>query len=174
MASSVSLEQDEVAWCAACGIPHDAGATHCSFCSRPLKENTASGDDNFDEADDAPDSQTGALARALADRAATQRPSRQRRAGLLALPRRVAPLTDDEIDARAAAIVAQAQQKEDEGETEALFPADAGSMSDAELISQLDFLPPLRQRDREWLLAGLFCCAILIIGAVIIVRFFAL
>jgi hypothetical protein len=174
MASSVSLEQDEVVWCAACGIPHDAGATHCSFCSRPLKENTASGDDISADADDAPDTQTGALARALADRAATQRPARQRRAGPWALPRRVAPLTDDEIDARAAAIVAQARQEEDEGATEALFPPEAGSMSDAELISQLDFLPPLRRRDREWLLAGLFCCIILIVGAVVIVRFFAI
>jgi hypothetical protein len=173
MASGISLEQDEVVWCAACGIPHDAGATHCSFCSRPLKENTASGDGISDEADDALDAQTGALARAIADRAAAQRPSRPRRAAPWALPRRVAPLTDDEIDARAAAIVAQARQEEDEGATEALFPAGAGSMSDAEQVSQLDFLPPLRQRDREWLLAGLFCCIILIVGAIVIVRFFA-
>jgi hypothetical protein len=131
-------------------------------------------DDETAGADDAPDTQTGALARAIADRAAAQRPSRQRRAGPWAMPRRVAPLTDDEIDARAAAIVAQARQEEAEGATEALFPPGSESMSDAELISQLDFLPPLRQRDREWLLAGLFCCIILIIGAIVIVRFFAI
>jgi hypothetical protein len=101
------------------------------------------------------------------------RPPRQRRAGPWALPRRPQALTDEEIEARAAAIVARAHQEEADGATEPLFPAVAPSMSDAELMSQLDFLPPLRQRDREWLLAGLFCCIILILGAVAMVRFFA-
>lgn len=174
MTASVSPEQDEVLWCAACGIPHEASATHCNFCNRPLIEQAQGDDDATGEAIDASDAQTGALARAIADRAAAQRAPRQPRVGPWALPRRPQPLSDDEIDAQAAAIVAQARKEESDGETENLFPAGSSSLSDAELISQLDFLPPLRRRDREWLLAGLFCCVILIIGAVIIVRFFAL
>jgi hypothetical protein len=172
MASELSLEQDEVVWCSACGIPHPAGTSYCSHCNRPLAERNA-GDDETGDAADAPDAQTGALARAVADRAAAQRPPRQRSAVPWAVPRRPQSLTDDEIEARAAAIVAQARQEEAQGATEALFPDGAAAMSDAQHIGQLDFLPPLRQRDREWLFAGLFCCVILIVGAIVMVRFFA-
>jgi hypothetical protein len=48
-----------------------------------------------------------------------------------------------------------------------------GSLGDAEPFSQLDFLPPLRQSDRQWLLAGLACCGLLILFAIAFVRFLA-
>jgi hypothetical protein len=174
MATGVSVEQDGVVWCPSCGIPHGVEATHCSLCSRPLAESEQ------DEADATPaEAGTRALARAIAERAATQRSPRQHRAGPWALPGLRKPLTDDEIEARAAAIVAQARKEEDDGTAVSLFTDGSRKLSDEEMLSQLEFLPleflpPLRQRDREWLLAGLLCCVFLIIGAVAIVRFFAL
>jgi hypothetical protein len=171
MSTGASVEQDGVVWCPSCGIPHAVEATHCSLCSRPLAES------DEDEADATPaeqEARTSALARAIAERAATQRSPRQRRAGPWTVPGLRKPLTDDEIEARAAAIVAQARKEEDDGTAVPLFTDGSRPLSDEEMLSQLEFLPPLRQRDREWLLAGLLCCVFLIIGAVAIVRFFAL
>jgi len=172
MATEVSQEQGGVIWCRSCGIPHDAEATHCSFCSQPLAEDIESDGVNAAAGTEATDAGTGALGRALADRVAAQRPPRKRSAGPWSLPGLRQPLSDDEIDARAAAIVAQARKEEASGEAKPLFVTGPGVVSDDDLL-ELEFLPPLRQRDREWLLAGLICCVLLIMGAVAIVRFFA-
>jgi hypothetical protein len=172
MTAGVSLEQDGVVWCPSCGIPHEAGATHCSFCKQPLAEGIEGEAESAESLSAASDTDTGVLARAIADRVATQRSPRTRSAGPWALPRRPQPLTEDEIEARAAAIVAQARNDEASGAAVPLFTDGYSTLSDDELL-ELDFLPPLRQRDREWLLAGAVCCVILILGAVVIARYFA-
>jgi hypothetical protein len=172
MVSGVSAAQDGVVWCPVCGIPHGVEATHCSVCRRRL---VGSDEGDGDEAAvDASDAQTGALGRAIAARVATQGSPRGGRAAPWRLPRLRQPLSDEEIDARAAAIVAQARKEEASGAVASL--ADDGLLppgSGEPLIADLDFLPPLRQRDREWLLAGIVCCVILIVGAVVIARYFA-
>jgi hypothetical protein len=173
MATGVSVEQDRVVWCLACGIPHEVGATHCSYCHQPLAEGGVSDGASAETTSAGVDVHTGALARAIADRVATGRPPRQRSASPWALPKRWQPLTDEEIEARAAAIVAQAYKEEADGSAVPLFTDGSETLTEDELLGQLDFMPPLRQRDREWLVAGMVCCVILIIGAAIIARYFA-
>jgi hypothetical protein len=173
MAAEISPEADEVVWCPSCGIPHEAGATHCSFCHPPLAQGAVGDELDFEGMTEAEEARTGALGRAIAGRVATQRPPRGRRASPWALPKRLQPLSEDEIEARAAAIVAQASKEEASGAAVPLFTDGSGPVSEDELLRQLDFLPPLRQRDRDWLLAGIFCCVILILGAVVIARYFA-
>jgi hypothetical protein len=173
MATDLSPEQDSVIWCPSCGIPHEVTATHCSLCHQPLVDIQAGSDGpNDDTAAEAPGTQTATLGRTLAAQVVTQRPPRQRRAAPWPVQRPRQALTDDEIEARAAMIVALARKEEAVGVTVSPDADGLKSVTDDELL-ELDFLPPLRQRDREWLLAGLICCVLLIMGAVAIVRFFA-
>ena len=180
MGSGVSLEQDELVWCRACGIPHDAGTVYCSFCSQPMvavgaDAQPADGDDALLSQDTTDNAQTGALARAIATRAAQGRSSRQRPGMRWPIARRPAPLTDDEIEAKAAAIVALARAEEAAEATrpKTTVPEGSSILDKAEPLGQLDLLPPMRERDQLWLLAGLFCCAFLILFAIGFVRFFA-
>ena len=186
MASDISLEQDGVVWCPSCGIPHEAGATHCTFCSRPLAASLA-GEPASPEIDgDAsaatpppdpllPDARTGVLARAVAERVAARRSPRPARDARWPMSRRPPTLTDEEIEARAAAIVAQACEAEAAGValSSPTVGGGPGPLPDAEPFSQLEFLPPLRQSDRQWLLAGFVCCGLLILFAIAFVRFLA-
>jgi hypothetical protein len=180
MVSGASIEQDELVWCRACGIPHDAGTVYCSFCNQPMvpvdpNAEPAGGDDAPLATASPDDSQTGVLARAIAARSAQGRGPRQRPGGRWKLSRRPAPLTDDEIEARAAAIVALARAEEAAG-LDRPQPTDSDKPSpldEAETFAALDFLPPLRERDQLWLVAGLFCCALLILFAIGFVRFLA-
>ena len=179
MSSGASLEQVELVWCRACGIPHDAGTVYCSCCNQPMVPVDAADlpdpDDSLPPADTTGDDRTGVRARAIAARAAQGWSPRQRPVARWPLARRPAPLTDEEIEEKAAAIVALARAEEAAGLDRPPTTDDDKSalLDEAEAFAQLDFLPPLRERDRLWLVAGLFCCALLIIFAIGFVRFFA-
>src|SRR5690349_17811525 len=86
MTAGGSLEQDGVVWCPSCGIPHEAGVTHCSFCKQPLGRGVEGEAERAESLPAESDMNTVALARAVADRVATQRPPRTRSAGPWALP----------------------------------------------------------------------------------------
>lgn len=180
MASGASLEQDELVWCRACGIPHDAGTVYCSFCRQPLvpvgTDEQPTGDGGAPDATDATgDSRTGDLARAIAARAGQGRSPRGRPGMRWPVARRSAPLTDDEIEVKAAAIVALARAEEavEAAHPKSGSPEGSSILDEAEPLGQLELLPAMRERDQLWLVAGLFCCAFLIIFAIGFVRFLA-
>ena len=183
-------ERDGVVWCAACGIPYAPTTPYCDSCHQPLQvgpggELSAALAVLADDADsDATDTRSivdsSDLAPALVispvAEVAVAQPLRQR--GVLGrrFARRPRPLTEDEIETRAAAIVAQARAEELAGIDEPFELDDEADMADDdedEPVAYVDFLPPLRQRDRQWLGAGLVCCVVLIVFAAFFVRFLA-
>lgn len=198
---NTATEQREVVWCQACGIPHKAGAVYCSFCSQPLvplDEHPATAlttalplaattpapaaDEAPDETaaaapptDEDPEKQTGALARAIAAHAAEGRAPRQMPAVRWPMPRRPIALSEEEIEAKAAAIVALARAEEAAGIDATPRPRAPGDdlLNEEGLSPEVGFIPPLRERDKLWLIVGLFGCAILILAAVALVRVLA-
>ena len=182
----------EVVWCQACGIPHEAGTVYCNFCSQPLividdhpaaptadAPPLAASPEAAEAQPDAPgeatDGQTGALARAIAARAAQGRVARPMPAIRWPMPRRAVVLSEEEIEAKAAAIVALARAEERAGLDATSRPAPPGSdlLQEEGLSPEIGFIPPLRERDQLWLLGGLFGCALLILAAVALVRVLA-
>ena len=191
MVGGIPAGQDTVIWCAACGIPHASGTAYCSACRQPLDASV--GDDIVPPPVRDAASRSNVVAalvlrgpQDLTDRPgaspeessgaeeAARRPVRQGGALGRRIARRPRPLTEDEIEARAAAIVAQARSEELAG---ADAPPPLAPPTDpafaADPLAYLEFLPPLRDRDRQWLVAGLVCCAALVLFTVFFVRYLA-
>lgn len=186
MAAGTSAERDTVIWCAACGVPYAPGTPYCGACRQPL--DLGAGADPPVLSAPHPGSAAAALAAALraeyvgpevplASEDVAVRPVRPR--GVLGrrIARRPRPLTEGEIEALAAAIVAQARAEELSGADASPRPgapvAAPNPAREASSLAALEFLPPLRERDRQWLAAGLVCCVVLIICAALFVRFLA-
>jgi hypothetical protein len=173
--------EPELMWCPACGIPHSAEITHCSYCGRPLVEGGAVA------AGAAPGVPVGTgdpvaaagPAQAPAPPAPGAAPGAP--AGVLARAmRRPVPASDAEIEAAAAAIVARAKAREAEGPTPS--PADAAlpaafvpseewaSVRADRLAAPLSVAPAMRGRDRAWLIAGIALFVVVIILMVFFAR----
>jgi hypothetical protein len=81
-------------------------------------------------------------------------------------------MSDDEVDAAAAAIIARARSEE--------FGSDVAQIPRDALDLLQDFLPdPVvqqklqerRERDRLWLIAGVVCCVLLLLFALLLSRY---
>ena len=183
-------------WCGSCGIPYAAETVYCANCGAPLaaladvallvtSEPPAPPQDPLARQGTAADSQP--VAPPLPDVGAPLAASvpitppgvRTLDAAFPAPPRglleRVRPrqqaLSDDEIDAAAAAIIAQARH------TERLDRATGAAPEAFALLTGLAPDPVLeealrqrRDRDRAWLIGGIVCCVLLIVVALIVSR----
>lgn len=184
MSLETSAERDAVIWCAACGIPYAAGTPYCTSCRQSLDTVVAGGspvaaapytgnDDDINPVSmlAEPTAQAEVF---LGAGDAVRQPVRPRGALGRRIARRPPPLTEGQIEALAAAIVAQAQAEElSEAEVAPPTPAPVDPGLEAEPLTYLEFLPPLRDRDRQWLVAGFICCVVLILFTIIFVRYLA-
>ena len=180
-----STTEGAAVWCNTCGIPYAPTMTHCSHCGAPLAGDTldtvggaaiapavlacpvVAVADNLPPADVAAAPQSATVPLTPAIPPVTTPP------GLLGriCPRQQA-MSDDEVDAAAAAIIARARAEELGGDV-APVPREA-----LDLLQ--DFLPDpavqqalqqRRERDRLWLIAGVVCCILLLIFALAISRY---
>jgi hypothetical protein len=176
---AVTVAEQTVIWCGKCGIPYAATMTHCSLCGAPLA-------DPSDPFAAAPQVVPSAAATSRTEsqsmiepetfvpvlpplQSATVAPS----AGLLGrIRQRPQGMSDDEVDAAAAAIIARARAEERLAGDDSLAPMTAELLpsllpdpaTEAALLQR-------RQRDRVWLIAGFVCCVILIVVALAISRY---
>lgn len=176
---AASVAEQAVIWCGKCGIPYAVTMTHCSLCGAPLAD---------------PSDPFAAAPQVVPPVVAAPSPERQPMTGpgegvpaLPSLPataiapsvgllgrmrQRPQAMSDEEVDAAAAAIIARARAEERLAGDNPLAPASP------------DLLPSLlpdpateaalqhrRDRDRLWLIAGFVCCVILIIVALAISRY---
>lgn len=167
-------------WCSTCGIPYAPTTTHCSHCGAPL-------------AGDTPDAVGGAApvlaAPARLASAADESPTSVVAAapqlplpsvppvntppGLLGRIRSGKPvMSDDEVDAAAAAIIAQARAEQLGGDV-APVPREALDLLQDYLPDPVvqQALQERRERDRFWLIAGVVCCVLLMLFALAISRY---
>jgi hypothetical protein len=171
-------EGSTAVWCQACGIPYASDTTYCANCAAPLADTTEASvsdaeiplvsprvldDESLVDADDAvpgfdldavyPTPPTTVLGR---------------------LRKRPRPLSEDEVEAAAAAIIARAREEV------------ANGADDTEPRDALDLLPDLlpdpvverslqerQERDRAWIIAGIVCSVLLIICALAFSRYLA-
>jgi hypothetical protein len=167
-------EGSSVIWCQQCGIPYAAGTAYCSDCGKelagamdtvPLKVEVASAppvmpdtESSADDGDSAPEFDLDAIYPS----APTSLMGRIRQ--------RPRPLSEDEVEAAAAMIVARAQDA-------------SASVADEAPRDVLTLLPDLlpdpvvaaalqrrREQDRKWIIAGIVCSIILIVIALVLSR----
>lgn len=164
----------EPVWCSACGIPYVPGTTHCSHCGQPLKT---------DAALEPPTPAAPAPAAATPDSAVAPAGSPPVTGGSTRPRRRRAPLTEEEIEATAAALVARAMAADAMAPPSAtpLQPADGSAPlaewpSAAELAPRVDTASPpslrMSGKDRAWLIAGIVMCVLLVLLVIVFVRWF--
>ena len=172
-------------WCNTCGIPYAPTMTHCSHCGAPLADDTTTGVGGValapavqarpvaaptDEVVPAP------VVAATPQLTFPAAPPVTTPPGLLGRIRpRQQPMSDDEVDAAAAAIIAQARAEE--------LGSDVAPVPREALDLLQDFLPdPVvqqklqerRERDRVWLIAGVVCCVLLMLFALAISRYMSI
>jgi hypothetical protein len=167
-----------IIWCQPCGIPYAAGTPFCSNCGKELAANTDATplkaqdlsappvlldeESSVDDRDASAEIDLDAIYPAAP-------PSLMGR-----IRKRPRPLSEDEVEAAAAMIIARAQEASANG-------ADEESPGDA-LALLPDLLPdPVveaallqrREQDRKWIIAGIVCSIILIIIALAFSRLIA-
>lgn len=174
-------------WCGACGIPYGPDTTHCAHCGRPLAAVSARAG-----AGGAPPAPGPPLAGPAAVPAPAVGPGLPGTTGGAPAAsagssrrgkRRAAPMTDAEIEATAAALVARALAQSRAAGTE---PAAGGphadpppieAWPDAPSLARRDESPPpafqMARKDRLWLIAGIALCVIMIVLAVAFSRLLA-
>ena len=183
-------------WCGTCGIPYAADTVYCANCGAPL---AALADEtgavaallpaptvltpppaHIPQVPDAPLVQ-GRLSEGEVEEPSSTVPLGVRTLddafpnpprGLLDRVRqRQQTMSDDEIDAAAAAIIAQAQHA-DRLDTATGAPRDALALLADRAPDPLmaEALRQRRERDRAWLIGGIVCCVLLIVVALIISR----
>ena len=167
-------------WCNTCGIPYAPTTTHCSHCGAPL-----AGDTPDAVGGAAPVPAAPALPLATADESPTSVvaaapqlplpsvPPVNTPPGLLGRIRSGKPvMSDDEVDAAAAAIIAQARAEELGGDV-APVPREALDLLQDYLPDPVvqQALQERRERDRLWLIAGVVCCVLLMLFALAISRY---
>lgn len=178
---TAATTESAAVWCNACGIPYASTMTHCSHCGAPLADDPSSVVGGVVIAPAVPVRSVASAAPESLEPVVGAAPQLTFPAalpattpsGLLGRIRpRQQPMSDDEVDAAAAAIIAQARVEE-LGSNAAPVPPEA-----LDLLQ--DFLPdPVvqqalrerRERDRLWLIAGVVCCVMLLIFALAISRY---
>ena len=204
-------EDQGVVWCMQCGIPHAAGAIYCSYCGQSLGDvagaatDTAPADGPLDALTVAPAPGMAAVTSAepaapLGEPAADAEPPpwvvpappetpaarRDRAARTTRLPRRTAPASDAEIEAAAAAIVAQAKALDEArarpGGTDTTRAPETLAAPHPELAGdwpvtrRAPSAPPpslfaaMPERERIWLIAGIVLCVVLVLFAIAFAR----
>jgi len=186
-------------WCGTCGIPYAADTVYCANCAAPLADDNGavvalvpaptaptSPFAHIPEASSAPPSPFVALAQERLFEGELEEPSSTAPLGVRTLddafpnpPRglldrvrqRQQTMSDDEIDAAAAAIIAQARHA-DRLDTATGAPRDARALlaDPAPDPAMAEALRQRRERDRAWLIGGIACCVLLIVVALIISR----
>ncbi len=175
-----SIAEQDVIWCGKCGIPYAAPMTHCSLCGAPLADER----DPFAAASRAP--RAAVQLTPASDQGAREAaaPSAGSLSPLPTFPPMVSgnlirrlrqhqeAMSDEEVDAAAAALVARARAEErlvaaDPAARDALERSSA-YLPDPRLEAALQ---QRRERDRLWLIAGFVCCVVLIIVALAISRY---
>lgn len=175
-------------WCNTCGIPYAPTMTHCSHCGAPLADDTAAGIGGVapapvvqarpvveptDETIPAP--VVAAAPQFIFPSAPPPTPSTTPPGLLGRIRPRQQPMSDDEVDAAAAAIIAQARAEE--------LGSDVAPVPREALDLLQDYLPdPVvqqklqerRERDRVWLIAGVVCCVLLMLFALAISRYMSI
>jgi hypothetical protein len=165
-------------WCAACGIPYAADTLYCANCGAQLADmpDTAAGEVDAaaspaEGLDPASPTETEDVPPEIDLDAVYPAPP----TSLLGrIRQRQRPLSEDEVEAAAAVIIARAQEEIANGAEEA-SPRDA-------LALLPDLLPdPVveaalqrrRERDRLWIIAGIVCSILLILIALAFSRYLA-
>ena len=199
-------EDRDVVWCPRCGIPHPTTATYCSHCGQQLREEgevagavqPTSVEPTVATGELVTPTETPPLAPgepaaeggppdwlvSPAPEPPAQKPAAAR---MMRLPRRPEPTSDAEIEAQAAAIVAQAraldQARERSPAVEQPQPpatprpetaADADGewpvIAPAPSASPPSLFAAMPERERIWLIAGIVLCALLVLFAIALAR----
>ena len=182
-------------WCATCGIPYAPTMTHCSHCGAPLNADPVGLPALVNPASAAPRTDVGTSGDAPAPveggELTDDRPVPLSAELISPLPVEGAPLatrglldrvrqrqhvmSEDEVDAAAAAIIARARAEEQ------LLGASAAPRDALDLLPNLlpdpvveRALQQRRERDRIWLIVGVVCCVLLIIFALAISRYMSI
>jgi hypothetical protein len=168
-------------WCNTCGIPYAPTMTHCSHCGAPLAGDTTTAAGVVAPVAAAPALPVARPTDAAPAPVVTAAPQVTLPAALPAntppgllgrIRTRQQSMSDDEVDAAAAAIIAQARAEE--------LGSDVAPVPREALDLLQDFLPdPVvqqtlrdrRERDRLWLIAGVVCCVLLLLFALAISRY---
>lgn len=169
-----------VIWCGKCGIPYASTLTHCSLCGAPLADERdpfaiAPGVSRAAVQTTPASDPEAAAAAAVIEESLPPMPTLPPTAsgGLIGRVRqRQSTMSEDEVDAAAAAIIARARAEEqlvaaNPAAREALELSPA-YLPDPKLAAALQLR---RERDRLWLIAGFVCCVVLIIVALVIGRY---
>ena len=175
MESEGRQKDEQVVWCAPCGMPHARGTTHCISCGAPLGETpVASTTTPAVPAVSAPLPSAPVIVPAPAPAAPPRADtaSRTRRSW-----RAAPPMSDSEVEATAAAIVARAMAAGASTPTDTppdatqAAPSPINLTSDSGPLVWPDPIPPsLSAKDRLWLIAGVACCVILLLALIVFVR----
>lgn len=166
-------------WCGACAIPYAPATVYCANCGALLADDTGAVAGGAFMPTAAPPIRAegeGILVTPVADAAApppTGVATSSVPSGFVGrIRQRQHVMSDAEVDAAAAAIIARAREAEQSADT---APGPRGA---------LDFLPDFlpdpaieaalrrrRERDHLWLVAGVICCVALIIFALVVSRY---
>ncbi|MGN6699183.1 MAG: hypothetical protein ACTHMR_13590 [Thermomicrobiales bacterium] len=178
MESEARQKDEQVIWCEPCGMPHARGTTHCISCGAPLGEAPAASTEApavlpaSTPLLQTPEIMPAPPMPASATPARTDTSTRGRRSW-----RAAPPMSDSEVEATAAAIVARAMAAGVSAPADA--PADSTQVapppinltSDSGPLVWPDPVPPgLPAKDRLWLIAGVACCVILLLALIVFVR----
>jgi hypothetical protein len=176
MEAEARPNDEQVIWCEPCGMPHARGTTHCISCGAPLGEEApaaAAVTPAVPVADSLPPSAPVITAEPVAPPPPRADVAPRGRRSWRAAP----PMSETEIEATAAAIVARAMvageaapAREPAGDGQAT-PPPVNLKSDSGPLVWPDPLPPsLPSKDRLWLIAGGVCCVILLLALIVFAR----